>query len=84
MSTGFAMRNKVQSLDRALDILKLLGTEPDLTRETPLKGSSREAQTPSYLGYGRAGSQCGQRVLNCRIETRPEMVKEHLFEDTKP
>jgi DNA-binding IclR family transcriptional regulator len=30
MSTGFAMRNKVQSLDRALEILKLLGTEPEM------------------------------------------------------
>jgi DNA-binding IclR family transcriptional regulator len=30
MSTGFATRNKVQSLDRALDILKLLGTEPEM------------------------------------------------------
>ena len=30
MSTGFAMRNKVQSLDRALDILKLLGSEPEM------------------------------------------------------
>src|SRR5205807_7216972 len=30
MSTGFATRNKVQSLDRALDILKLLGSEPEM------------------------------------------------------
>src|ERR1700736_3077883 len=30
MSTGFATRNKVQSLDRALEILKLLGTEPEM------------------------------------------------------
>ena len=30
MSTGFAVRNKVQSLDRALDILKLLGSEPEM------------------------------------------------------
>jgi DNA-binding IclR family transcriptional regulator len=30
MSTGFAVRNKVQSLDRALEILKLLGTEPEM------------------------------------------------------
>src|SRR4030088_638917 len=30
MSTGFALRNKVQSLDRALEILKLLGSEPEM------------------------------------------------------
>ena len=30
MSTSFALRNKVQSLDRALEILKLLGTEPEM------------------------------------------------------
>src|SRR2546423_14647701 len=30
MSTGFVTRNKVQSLDRALDILKLLGSEPEM------------------------------------------------------
>src|SRR2546430_1035205 len=30
MSSGFAVRNKVQSLDRALEILKLLGTEPEM------------------------------------------------------
>jgi IclR family transcriptional regulator, acetate operon repressor len=30
MSTSFAMRNKVQSLDRALEILKLLGSEPEM------------------------------------------------------
>src|SRR5438046_9994823 len=30
MSTGFVTRNKVQSLDRALDILKLLGAEPEM------------------------------------------------------
>src|SRR5437870_13917727 len=30
MSTGFATRNKVQSLDRALEILKLLGSEPEM------------------------------------------------------
>src|SRR3989449_11511625 len=30
MSTGFAMRNKVQSLDRALEILRLLGGEPEM------------------------------------------------------
>ena len=30
MSTGFALRNKVQSLDRALEILRLLGTEPEM------------------------------------------------------
>jgi IclR family acetate operon transcriptional repressor len=30
MSTSFAMRNKVQSLDRALEILKLLGGEPEM------------------------------------------------------
>ena len=30
MSTGFAIRNKVQSLDRALEILKLLGAEPEM------------------------------------------------------
>ncbi len=30
MSTGFVTRNKVQSLDRALEILKLLGTEPEM------------------------------------------------------
>jgi len=30
MGTGFATRNKVQSLDRALEILKLLGTEPEM------------------------------------------------------
>src|SRR6202022_923156 len=30
MSTGFAVRNRVQSLDRALEILKLLGTEPEM------------------------------------------------------
>ena len=30
MSTSFAMRNKVQSLDRALEILKLLGAEPEM------------------------------------------------------
>src|ERR1700687_5732499 len=30
MSTGFATRNKVQSLDRALEILKLLGAEPQM------------------------------------------------------
>jgi IclR family transcriptional regulator, acetate operon repressor len=30
MSTRFALRNKVQSLDRALEILKLLGTEPEM------------------------------------------------------
>src|SRR5438093_10957756 len=29
MSTGFALRNKVQSLDRALEILRLLGSQPD-------------------------------------------------------
>jgi DNA-binding IclR family transcriptional regulator len=30
MSTSFATRNKVQSLDRALEILKLLGSEPEM------------------------------------------------------
>src|SRR5437764_5319230 len=30
MSTGFVTRNKVQSLDRALEILKLLGSEPEM------------------------------------------------------
>src|SRR5437773_12225598 len=30
MSTGFALRNKVQSLDRALEILRLLGSEPEM------------------------------------------------------
>ena len=30
MSTGFAVRNKVQSLDRALEILRLLGSEPEM------------------------------------------------------
>lgn len=30
MSTGFATRNKVQSLDRALEILRLLGSEPEM------------------------------------------------------
>ena len=30
MSTSFAMRNKVQSLDRALEILRLLGSEPEM------------------------------------------------------
>src|SRR5256885_1261317 len=30
MSTSFAMRNKVQSLDRALEILRLLGAEPEM------------------------------------------------------
>jgi IclR family transcriptional regulator, acetate operon repressor len=30
MGTSFATRNKVQSLDRALEILKLLGTEPEM------------------------------------------------------
>jgi len=30
MSASFALRNKVQSLDRALEILKLLGTEPEM------------------------------------------------------
>jgi IclR family transcriptional regulator, acetate operon repressor len=30
MSTSFATRNKVQSLDRALEILKLLGNEPEM------------------------------------------------------
>ncbi|HEY8802871.1 MAG TPA: IclR family transcriptional regulator [Candidatus Dormibacteraeota bacterium] len=30
MGTSFAMRNKVQSLDRALEILKLLGNEPEM------------------------------------------------------
>jgi DNA-binding IclR family transcriptional regulator len=30
MSTSFATRNKVQSLDRALEILKLLGTEQEM------------------------------------------------------
>src|SRR5436305_12210565 len=30
MSTSFALRNKVQSLDRALEILKLLGAEPEM------------------------------------------------------
>jgi len=29
MSTSFATRNKVQSLDRALEILRLLGSEPE-------------------------------------------------------
>src|SRR5207237_1312456 len=28
--TSFAMRNKVQSLDRALEILRLLGSEPEM------------------------------------------------------
>jgi len=30
MSTSFATRNKVQSLDRALEMLKLLGSEPEM------------------------------------------------------
>jgi DNA-binding IclR family transcriptional regulator len=30
MSTSFATRNKVQSLDRALEILRLLGSEPEM------------------------------------------------------
>ena len=30
MSTGFALRNKVQSLDRALEMLRLLGSEPEM------------------------------------------------------
>src|SRR2546429_9780446 len=30
MSTGFVTRNKVQSLDRALEILRLLGSEPEM------------------------------------------------------
>src|SRR2546422_6881625 len=30
MSTGFAVRNKVQSLDRAFEILRLLGSEPEM------------------------------------------------------
>jgi DNA-binding IclR family transcriptional regulator len=30
MSTSFATRNRVQSLDRALEILKLLGSEPEM------------------------------------------------------
>jgi IclR family acetate operon transcriptional repressor len=30
MSTSFATRNKVQSLDRALEILRLLGNEPEM------------------------------------------------------
>src|SRR2546428_9374803 len=30
MSTGFAMRNEVQSLDRAIEILRLLGGEPEM------------------------------------------------------
>src|SRR5436305_15091252 len=30
MSTGFALRNKVQSLDRALEILRLLGSESEM------------------------------------------------------
>src|SRR5438094_10199302 len=30
MSTSFALRNKVQSLDRALEILRLLGSEPEM------------------------------------------------------
>src|SRR5437660_12553075 len=30
MSTSFAMRNKVQSLGRALEILRLLGSEPEM------------------------------------------------------
>src|SRR5207253_10293474 len=30
MSTGFVTRNKIQSLDRALEILKLLGSEPEM------------------------------------------------------
>src|SRR5438067_13884112 len=30
MSTSFAMRNKVQSLNRALEILRLLGSEPEM------------------------------------------------------
>src|SRR6202045_5532187 len=30
MSTSFATRNKVQSLDRALEILRLLGSEPGM------------------------------------------------------
>src|SRR2546427_2348310 len=30
MGTSFATRNKVQSLDRALEILRLLGSEPEM------------------------------------------------------
>ena len=30
MGTSFATRNRVQSLDRALEILKLLGSEPEM------------------------------------------------------
>src|SRR5438105_12881279 len=40
MSTGFAMRNKVQSLDRALDILKLLGSQP----QTPVTDLARRLE----------------------------------------
>src|SRR3981081_3736999 len=42
MSTGFVTRNKVQSLDRALEILKLLGSEPEM-RVTDL---ARQLEVP--------------------------------------
>src|SRR6202521_4313014 len=48
MSTGFAVRNRVQSLDRALEILKLLGTEPEM-RVTDLARRLEVQKTTVFL-----------------------------------
>src|SRR5258705_8940284 len=48
-----------------------------------LQGLGRKAQTQGYMGYRHAGPQCRDRALNRRIEVRPEMIEEHLFEDAK-
>src|SRR5436305_13983002 len=57
MSTGFALRNKVQSLDRALEILRLLGSEPemrvtDLARRLEAHKSTVFRLLSSLQGHG--------------------------------